>query len=184
VSPRANKKRNVRGNSGDPNRGTWCTAEKVARAIGRFDLDPFSNPRSHILADASCQLERGDDGFGDGTRGSYRIAGVGLLRASEETRTFWQPPYMKGFVERVISHYGHTRWTALLRFDPRPTWFSKLYRRSALVIVLWQAEFEPPPGVDDPPGNTFPHALFYRDARDVTPEALRLGFGWRTGNGT
>lgn len=180
-------KRNVRGKSGDPTRGTWCTAERVARALGPFDLDPFSNPRSHIEATHRCMLEDGGDGFGDGSPGSYRMRdpnmGLVTLRAGENDRTFWQPPFENGFVERVIRHYGHTRWTALLRFDPRTRWFRMLYRRAAFVLVLWQAEFEPPPGVK-PSSNTFPHAIFYRRSEDVTHDVLRLGFSWRTNNGS
>lgn len=172
---------NVRGGTRDPNRGGWCTAEPVAIAIGRVDVDPFSNPRSHIIADASCMLERGDDGFGDGTPGSYRIAALGTFRATEDTLTFWQPPYERGFVDRVITHYGHTRFIALLRFDPRPPWFHRLFKLSRLVGVFRGGiEFEPPPGVNVAGGNSFPHAIFARSLDDVRPELLRKLIAWRT----
>lgn len=69
-------------------RGAWCSPpEYTAAAVdkdGPFDVDPFTNPRSTLLARHKCMLERGDDGFGldrkhepgtyyikpDGTRGA------------------------------------------------------------------------------------------------------------------
>lgn len=175
---------NVRGNTRDPNRGNWCTPKPVAEALGLVDLDPFSNPRARILSDAACWLEHDDDGFGDGTPGSYKIAGRGMFRATANTLVFLQPPYAKGFADRVITHYGHTRFIALLRFDPRPPWFHRLYRLSGLVGVFRGGiEFEPPPGVSDGGGNSFPHAIFARSADDVRPELLRKLIAWRTGHG-
>jgi hypothetical protein len=177
-------KLNVRGKSGDPNRGCWCTACELAKALGRFDIDPFSNPRSHIESDVTCMLENGGNGLlnpkapGTWRSGSSRVVGC----ADENTRVFLQPPY--SIVPRAIAHYGHTRFTALLRFDPRPEWFKRLYRLSELVCVLWHCEFEPPPGVDKGGGNSFPHALFYRRAADVTDAVLRRTIAWRTNHGT
>lgn len=40
-----------------------CTPRDLALDLGTFDLDPCSNPRSHILARVSFQLERGEDGL-------------------------------------------------------------------------------------------------------------------------
>lgn len=171
--------RNVRGGSKDPNRGKWCTPKAVADAIGAFALDPFSNPRSHIDAAHACSLENGDDGFGNGCPGSYFRRTHGHDIASENTRVFIQPPY--DIVQRVIDHYGHTRFCALLRFDPRTQWFRRIYRRTALVCVFWNIGFEPPPGVDAST-NTFPHCLLYANASDVTDAVLRMTIAWRTNN--
>lgn len=169
---------NVRGGSRDPKRGGWCTSKEHALALGRFDLDAFSNLRSHIIADTSCCPENGDDGFGDGTPGSYYTVAGGLQRASSTTRTFIQPPY--SIVLRVLRHYMQTRWTALLRFDPRTEWFDMIYNASELVCVLRKCEFEPPPGVPKKNGgNSFPHAIYYRNAADVTPEILAMSIAWR-----
>lgn len=178
----AKTKVNVRGGTRDPNRGTWCTSALVARAVGSFDLDPFSNPRSHIASTHRCMLEDGGDGFGDGSPGSYRtgdstpggpVQGI----AGDFTRVWIQPDYR--FVAKAFAHYAHTRWVALLRFDPRVTWMRRIYARAELVCVLWESEFEPPPGVVDPPGNTFPHAIYYRHAADVTDDVLRMSISWR-----
>jgi len=168
----------VRGKSGDPTRGTWCTNRKIAQALAPFDVDPFSNPRSHIRAAHDCQLERGDDGFGDGTPGSYRI-GTELHRATTSTRVWGQPDY--AFTLRALRHYLDTRWTWLLRFDPRPEWFDMVYDASELVAVIRDPEardFEPPPGVRDT-GSTFPHAIYFKHAEDATPELLRLCISWK-----
>lgn len=169
---------NVRGGSRDPARGTWCTARKLADALGSFHVDPFSNPRSHVRSEHDCQLERGDDGFGDGSEGSYRI-GTQLHTASSETRVFIQPDY--SFVLRALRHYMHTRWVALLRFDPRPEWFDMVYDAAELVAVVRDPDardFEPPPGVTSP-GSTFPHAIYFRRAEDATPEMLRMCIAFR-----
>lgn len=169
---------NVRGNSKDPNRGTWCTPKAVAEAIGPFDLDPFSNPRSHIASTHTCMLERQDDGLGGPTdSGQYWTAKDGFGFTDANTRVFLQPPY--GIVLNAFNHYAHTRWTALLRFDPRPEWWHRIYNASELVAVL-VVEFEPPPGVSSNGGNSFPHALYYKRAEDVTPAVLRMAAAvWR-----
>jgi hypothetical protein len=180
--------RNVRGNSRDPNRGTWCTSEDIAAAVGPFDVDPFSNPRSHIVSTYRCMLEDGGDGFGDGkTPGMFRDGakhthGHPFSIATERTRVFLQPDYL--FVQRALDHYAHTRWCALLRFDPRPDWFKRVWRRTRLCCVLWRCDFEPPPGVTAP-GSTFPHALLYSNPDDVTEAVLRRSIAWKVNrNGT
>lgn len=179
IANKTARKVNVRGGSKDPNRGTWCTPTHVAEAMGSFFLDPFSNPRSHIQSEERCMLEDGGDGFGDGcTPGSYRPSGCPERIARVQHSVFLQPPYE--IVMRALKHYEHTRFTALLRFDPRTTWFQRLYRLSSLVCVFRKIEFEPPPGVDAGGGNSFPHALYYRDARDVTDAVLRITYAWRT----
>ena len=172
---------NVRGKSGEIARGAWCTPKHVAIAVGPFDVDPFSNPYSHIVSDVRCMLEDGGNGLHDpkvpGTwhEGASRRVGC----AGADSRVWIQPPY--SIVNRALDHYGHTRFTALLRFDPRVDWFKRLYRLSSLVCVFWEIEFEPPPGSGvTGGGNSFPHALFYRDASDVTDDVLRLCIAWKT----
>lgn len=171
---------NVRGGSSDVLRGAWCTRREVADAVGPWMLDPFSNPRSHIVAGHRCMLEDGGDGFGDGSPGMFRAGGDSFpMRATPDWRVWLQPPYAKGWVDRVLDHYGHTRFCALLRFDPRPPWFDRVYALASYVVLLKCSDFDAPPGVSDP-GSTFPHALFYANPDDVTAAVLRLGFGWRT----
>lgn len=179
----APSKRNVRGKSGDKKRGSFCTPKPVAEAVGPWDLDPFSNPRSHIVAARVCMLEDGGDGFGGGRPGpgAYKCGGKFPLysHATADTRTWIQPDY--SFVMAALLHYEHTRFCALLRFDPRTEWFKWLFARVEAVRVFWDIQFDPPPGVqvDGKGTNSFPHALFYRDARDVTDDVRRLTFGWR-----
>lgn len=173
------KKRNVRGKSGDETRDAWVTRMNLAVAIGRVDVDPFSNPYSHIIADRACMREDGGDGFGGGRKepGAYKVGGRFPLygTADENTKTFIQPGY--SFTPKALLHYQHTRYIALLRFDPRVDWFKWLYTRVEAIRVLWDASFEPPPGVEAS-SNSFPHALYYRDARDVTDAVRALTFGW------
>jgi hypothetical protein len=192
---------NVFGGTKDPNRGKWCTEARWAGYVGAFDLDPFTNPRSHIEAAVHCMLERNDNGFGlelggKRTPGEYvarytsrpelRPLGKGELArrhdviavAGENTRVWFQPPYE--IVDEALDHYGHTRFVALLRWDPPCRWFQRLYKLSELVCSPRDKRMshESPSGVKGgaPP---LPHVLFYRRAEDATRDVLRRCNSWR-----
>jgi hypothetical protein len=171
-------KTNVHGGSGEPERGTWCTPKWIADIVGPFDLDPFSNPRSHVVAAQSCMLERSDDGLSGPKKGEHWISTEGFRVATEETRVWFQPPY--SVVLDAFAHYEHTRFCALLRFDPSTEWFQRLYRRTQLVCVprLRRINFEPPPGVPSS-SSTVPHALYYARIEDATPAVLRACIAWK-----
>jgi hypothetical protein len=175
------KKANVFGASGkkEKDRGTWCTPKNWAEAVGPWDVDPFSNPRSHIDAADHCMLEDGGDGFGDRSKpGIFRVSSGDLVVADANTRVWGQPPY--SIVMEAIEHYAHTRFCFLLRFDPRTKWFKRLYALSGLVCVARKMEFEPPPGVKAS-ANPIAHALFYRNPEDATAAVLRKSAAaWRT----
>lgn len=175
---------NVSGGSGETDRGSWVTSKRWADAVGPWDLDPFSNPRSHIVAEHRCMLEDGGDGLAElghpgcwTSGGSMNAAGdwtsdIGttLLSgiADESTRVWIQPPY--SIVEDVIAHYGHTRFCALLRLDSSTGWFAALWERTQVIALPKGTRefFEPPDGVEAST-NPQPHAFFYADPRDVTP---------------
>lgn len=169
----------VRGASGDPKRGAYCTPKYVASALGEFDLDPFTNERSHVRAVEQCILDNGGDGFGAGDPGSYRVGqfGARTQQATHATRTWLQPDYTQ--VLSAVRHYLHTRFVALLRFDPRPEWADLVGGASEWIGVLSNSpgrssfEFEPAPGVVSS-SNTFPHALYARSYTDVTPAMRAL----------
>ncbi len=168
---------NVFGGSGDPGRGAYCTPKWLADAVGSWDLDPFSNPRSHVAATTSCMLERGDDGLAGPQVGEYWLADGGRQHATADTRVWVQPPYE--IVDDAIAHYGHTRFCFLLRFDPSTQWFRRLYQLSCFTCVPIgrRLDFEPPPGVEVS-SNPFPHALFFARSADATDEIRRLCIGW------
>jgi len=198
------KRVNKFGGSREKSRGTYCTREDWAQHVGPWDLDPFTNPRSHIVASVHCMLERGDNGFGksDPRRpGEYLaratssqavargVLGPGeLVRkrdvvaiATEETRAWIQPDY--NFVPAALAHYGHTRFCALLKFDPRTKWFRKLVnlirrRRGLIAVPLGKFDHEAPPDLDTS-SNLLPHALYYANADDVTDAVLRRTLAWR-----
>jgi hypothetical protein len=162
----------------DEQRGAWCTPKKYAVAVGGFDLDPFSNNRSHISSDLACQLERGDDGLAGPGVGQFYCSVNGIVTATEDWRVWIQPPY--DIVLRAIAHYKHARFTALLRLDPSTEWFSELHAASSLILVPRgdRIEFDPPPGVKAS-SNPFPHGFFYKHAEDATKEIRDLCFEWR-----
>ena len=170
---------NPLGGSGDSARGTWCTPKWLAEAVGPWDLDPFSNPRSHIASTWRCSLEDGGDGLLP-EFGQYRCrAGEAPAFAFSDLRVWIQPPY--DIVLQAFRHYRHTRWCALLRFDPSTKWFAEVYAEARMVCVPRgrRVNFEPPPGVKAS-SNAYPHALFYRDARDVTDAVMAMCVTWRT----
>lgn len=197
--------RSVRGNNSDIERQSTCTPKYLADAVCSerpFDLDPFSNSRSHIASTHACWLERGDDGFGvqdratglSYARGDYWLAGRGAHHADASNTVWIQPPYQRGFPYRALNHYLHTRWVALLRFDPRadsetspsrskrkrkvhPPWFALAYGCAELVLLLpnspGRRSFEFDMTIKGA-GNTFPHALYYRYADDCPKAVLEL----------
>jgi hypothetical protein len=165
---------------GTSTRGSWCTPKKYADAVGRFDLDPFSNERSHIHADRHCMLERGDDGLAcAGTLpGAFLLDGR-YSQSGPCWRVWLQPPY--DIVTAAIRHYKHTRFAALLRLDPSTRWFGELYAASELILVprADRIQFDPPPGVKAS-SNPFPHGFFYKHATDATSAIRAMCFEWRT----
>lgn len=138
--PGTRRAANVYGGSAEDTRGSWCTPAWLAEKLGRFDLDPCSNARSHIRATRRLALEDGDDGLDENWLLSpFVVAGP---------RVFINPPYAKGAVLRWLRAYQQTRWCFLLRFDTSTEWFAEIYRRTALVAVTRRrVNFEPPPGV-------------------------------------
>lgn len=159
----------VSGGSGETDRGAWCTLEKWCTRVGEWDIDPFSNPRSKLIASVRCMLENGGDGLADlEVPGSWRSGAEQTGVADENTRVWIQPPY--DIVEDVIAHYGHTRFCALLRLDSSTEWFRKLWDLTQVIALARGTRefFEAAPGVEAS-GNPQPHAFYFRDPRDVTP---------------
>lgn len=182
----------------DEQRGAWCTPPSITGAVGAFDLDPFTNPRSTLAARATCMLERGDDGFGLDYRGiegafyrnpaecgHYGSASLdacercGHRLAAADWRVWLQPPY--DIVPQAIAHYGHTRFVALLRLDTSTGWYADLWSmcEAIMVPVGDRIEFVPPPGVKAS-SNPFPHGLFYKHATDVTDAVRAMCIAWPT----
>lgn len=186
--------------------GAWCSPIEYTNAAGVFDVDPFTNPRSTLVASRMCMLERGDDGFAfnhhvpgtyyrnprgdrelvkdhevwfstapDGQPSEIECYGT----ATEETRVWLQPPY--DIVLKALAHYGHTRFTALLRLDTSTKWFDQLWRLAEVIMVPKRdrLEFVPPPGIKAS-SNPFPHGLYYKRADDVPAAVIALCYPWPT----
>lgn len=97
--------------------------------------------------------------------------------ATEDWKVWIQPDY--AFVLEAIAHYGHTRYTALLRLDTSTLWFAQLWDLSEVIMVPKsdRLAFVPPPGVKES-SNPFPHGLYYKRAEDVTPAISELCYPW------
>jgi hypothetical protein len=152
-------------------RNTWCTPKPLAEKLGKFDLDPCSNDRSHIKSKFSYRLERGEDGL------------VLAREVPKNYRVFINPPYARGLVLKWILAYAHTRFCFLVKFDPSTDWFAELAKRTKIVCFPKgdRVEFEAPPGVppDMQNANPFPHGLFYANPDDVTSAIKRSCFMWK-----
>lgn len=151
-------------------RDTWCTPAWITEALGRVDLDPCANERSHVKAATEFDLEQRDED--------------GLVLASgvpPDWRVFVNPPYSN--VTPWIEAYAHTRFCFLLKLDPSTKWFELLIEQVELVLIprRTRVEFEPPPGV---PANIsaaqpFPHALFFAKRKDAPKKLIDLCYAWR-----
>ncbi len=118
----------------------------------------------------TATLDERDDGVWFTTEGGYG-------QATDETRVWIQPPY--DIVLQALAHYGHTRFTALLRLDTSTLWFDQLWNLSEVIMVPKRDRlaFVPPPGVDAS-SNPFPHGLYYKRAVDVTDAVRDLCYPW------
>ncbi len=152
----------------DIDRDTWCTPRWIADAVGAWDLDPCSNDRSVICAAATFRLDRGQNG-------------LALSRfVNRRSRVWINPPYSD--VGPWVRGYAHTRFCFLVKFDPSTAWCGALIARTELVLFpkSTRVAFDPPPGVDNPGGNQFPHGLFFARADDATEAISALCYKWRT----
>lgn len=151
-------------------RGAWCSPPEWTARAGTFDLDPFTNPRSTLVARHSCMLERGDDGFGldrrnvpgmfyvnpeqcRGCNGRGEVmVHVDSIAGAEYERCAHCGYHVATADTRVwiqppydivldaLAHYGHTRFVALLRADTSTAWFDLLYQDLAEVIMVPRRE--------------------------------------------
>lgn len=86
-----------------------CTPKDLADDLGQFDLDPCSNPLSHIRAATKYMLERGEDGL--------------CARWAPLWSVFCNGPYSDPMPwnERLRAHRGP--WCALWKLDTTTEWF-------------------------------------------------------------
>ncbi len=95
----------------------WCTPKHLADMLGPFSLDPCSNPKSHIRAERSYQLERGENGL--------KFPWVGSV--------FTNFPYSNPlpWCLRLRDHDGP--WVALAKLDSTTRWYATLMEASPTV---------------------------------------------------
>ncbi len=100
----------------EPSTDAQCTPRDLALDLGVFGLDPCSNPRSHIQALRTYQLERGEDGLAlPWTLGGLTPASV-----------FVNGPYSNPlpWCERLRAH--RAPWACLWKMDSTTKWFAQL----------------------------------------------------------
>ncbi len=141
-------------------RDSWCTPKWLADLVGKVEIDPCTNERSHI----TCELafDELDDGLS-----------LPWDEIPPETVVYCNPPYSRGQVLRWVEKWRHTRFLFLLRWDPSTTWFSELM---PYVTHVWfpnrRINFEPPPGVKAS-SNAYPNALYMHDPSPELLDRLR-----------
>ncbi len=156
--------------SSDKVRDAFCTPMWLCELFPRVDLDPCSNPRSHVDSLARYILELGQNGLKLPWRGSVYV----------------NPPYSDVLpwalrcLEPAVTDAG-----VLVNVDSSTMWWAALTRLGNLFLFRKRIPFEPPPGivVDSTSGNDRPQALFATDGfrRGCLAELNAHGTWWRTG---
>lgn len=150
--------------AGGSGRGTFCSPAWLAALIGKVDIDPCSNERSHIDATHRFSLATPED---DGLEVAARV--------SPAAKSYVNPPYNDGEVIKWVRAYRHTDFMFLLRFDSSTEWFAELLQETRYLWFAYRAriDFEAPAGVETS-SNPFPHALYCKSM----PNAALLQHGY------
>lgn len=90
---------------------TWCTPKHLAECLGPFDLDPCSNPHSHIASSRTYSIEQDMDG----------------LQLDWFGHVFVNPPYsdVTPWIHKARYENEVRKVTVLflLKLDPSTEWF-------------------------------------------------------------
>ncbi len=148
------------------------TPHALARDIGRFELDPCSNPLSAIQATRTCCLESGQDGLAD----PWTLDGS----TSSRLASVWcNWPYSEPlpWCERLRAH--RAPWCALGKLDTTTRWFAEALAKGPDSTRANWAPFRKRLRFDRA-GNVgtadFPSVLIWRD---WTPPAAVLRRLWK-----
>lgn len=148
-----------------------CTPRELCRVLGRFGVDPCSNPRSHVQADRTCMLELGQDGLAD----PWTVDGTD---ATAPALAFCNGPFSQPmpWCERLRAH--RAGWCALWKLDPTTRWHAELVARGPDGTRARWAPFRARLAFEKP-GNVgsadFPCMLAWRDWR---PSRALLRWLW------
>lgn len=118
-------------------RDCYCTPEWFCELLPEVDLDPCSNPRSHIAARRTYQLEHGEDG----------------LKLSWSGSVFLNPPYsnLDPWAERLYDEMTAGRVTdagVLVNVDTSTYWWRAFTHVARCQLALYRrVSFDAPPGV-------------------------------------
>lgn len=147
-------------------RDSACTPKWLADQLGQFDLDPYSNERSHIQA----RHRNVWDGIPGSDTDGHWLTGGGHV--------FVNPPYSHGQVIRAVRRWMYADTCFLLRWDPSTAAFRELTRTAEWA---WfpddRLQFEPPPGIEFS-SNPFPHACIFTYENAKTRHPGLVGGTW------
>lgn len=135
----------------------WCTPKWLCGLLGRFDLDPCSNDRSHIDSYARCSMtgDHRDNIAKDGVAFNWRE----VRQHRDPISVFCNPPYsdVGPWAAKLAEHQG--AWVALLKLDPTTRWWTTLMSANPTVAPFRKRiKFEG----DKPMTANFPSVLVYK----------------------
>lgn len=144
----------------------WCTPKWLCDLLGRFDLDPCSNDRSHVKS-----LFRLGPDFGlDGLTLDWQTA----TGRTDPLSVFCNPPYSNPlpWARKLAAHEGS--WCALVKLDPSTRWWAELMTASPTVAPFRKRlRFEGEAGAPTMTAN-FPSVLVYSAWRPSRELAAHL----------
>ncbi len=144
-----------------------CTPLALTRILGRFGVDPCSNPLSTVQADRTCMLELGQDGLSD----PWTLDGS---TTSPLASVWCNGPYSGPlpWCERLRAHQAP--WASLWKLDPTTQWFREALALGPASTRAWWAPFArrlPFVRAGNVGVAEFPSVLIWRDWK--VPRALR-----------
>lgn len=128
-------------------RDSFCTPQHVADVLPHHDWDPCSNPYSHVRADNTCMLERGEDGLSDD------VDWFGVL--------YCNGPFsnLLPFVEKLRRSPRVTAAAFMVNTDNSTAWWKRLTEQlDSIFLFDRRIPFQPYPGITTTTNNK-PQAL-------------------------
>ena len=119
-------------------RDTYCTPEWFAELLPSVDIDPCSNPRSHVRARRRLMVENGDDGLIE------RWDGTAFLNIPYSDPDPWAEKLLREWRDNHLDDVG-----ILCNIDSSTFWWRAFTSVCPHQLQLARrVPFEAPPGID------------------------------------